>query len=256
MIIEYSLGLNAKLKIIGEGSAVYTLVNINDLVTCINDIISNTWKYDGNLFDGMTIEIFQKDYNDVNYPSPFINNNYVGLASAFKKLIQFRHDSLNTLSNMSACFSHEFGHYKAYFSDWDNKNNLMRQLWEKIRGGDVTTKIPAGELIAEDLRMYQGSRLTKDVWRTDPTIPHKKPDQVKGLRTFYAVYKPANELIKNLSAIGRISELSLLNSNVDYFEIRFRFDFNLPFFGFAYYKVDLTGIYKYEWNGWQLQRGF
>lgn len=238
------------------------LINVNDLITCINDILANTYKYDKNLFENTRIEIYQPNYNkSANYPYPFKNND-VAYVWGSKNLMQFRADVLNTLENMSQCFSHEFGHLKASKAGYDNTTSLVRKKWDQIRGRDITSRIGAGELFAEDIRMFQGSRLAKDVWRTDQEIPHKNPTLIPGLKLFYELWKPTQDLINEHSKIGEVKNLNFYNSDTNYFE--FRYDLQLPFNPIVNtFKVDKIGIWQWEFTGfpsfqwkWNLKRTF
>lgn len=235
------------------------LIRTNDLISCINDILANTFKYDKNLFENTRIEVYQKDYySSVNYPYPF-KNGAVAYVWGDKNLMQFRADVLQNLSDMSNCFSHEFGHLKASKCGYDNINSIIRKKWNEVRGKDVTTKIGAGELFAEDIRMIQGSRLAKDVWRTDPEIPHKNPNLVPGLKVFYELWKPTQELINEHLKIGQVKNFNFHNSDTNYFE--FRYEVHMLFNPIvSTFKVDLMGIWQWEfinWNWqWNLKRTF
>lgn len=228
------------------------LINVNDFITCINDILANTYKYDGNLFENMRIEVYEPNYPN----SPFNGNNAVGLASAWKNLLQFKSNSFQSLSDMSNCLSHEFGHYKAYKSGFNDLNSPIRQKWNQIRGIHQTPYISKDELIAEDIRMFFGSRNSKDVWRTDSRQPHINPYNVKGLKEFVTIWKQTNDFINQLKQISSITDFDFHNSDVNYFEMRFKSTLFLTPWVQTWYKVDLRGIHTYTVTGWQPARLF
>lgn len=235
------------------------LINVNDLITCINQILANTYKYNGNLFANTRIEIYQPNYySSVNYPYPFKNGD-VAYVTGYKNLMQFRADVFGNFTSMSQCFSHEFGHLKASKCGFDNTSSQIRQLWNVKRGVDSNSAIGPGELFAEDEYYWEGSEGAKGVFRTNPNIPHKNPSLVSGLETFYKIWKPTQELINQHDQLGDIKNLNFLNSDRNYFE--FRYEVHIPFNPIvSTFKVDLIGIWQWEfinfqWK-WNLKRGF
>jgi hypothetical protein len=143
-------------------------VNQSDLDSQIVDIYNNTNKYDGDLFTGLTIEIYDSrlptipkniyecTHNVCRLKTLGIGN-YAGLTTGSIRLIQLNSACIKTKFDMAECFSHEWGHYKAYVMGWNNLNSVLRKFWDSIRAKYATPATSVGELIAEDLREDEGA---------------------------------------------------------------------------------------------------
>lgn len=138
-------------------SSVEDTVNINNFNLIVNDIYENTYKYNGNLFKDMVIEIWDTKRPDIPKTKTVCNSNlcyqelgignYGGLTSYWKNLIQLNNNVLKSLSNMSNALSHEVGHYKAGKSGFDDLNNPLRIQYDKMRSIHVTPDTSIGEMI-------------------------------------------------------------------------------------------------------------
>ena len=237
-------------------------VNIDNLNSQINDIYNNTKKFDGNLFTGLTIEIY--DYrltdipkntyvciNQVNTLKTMGIGNYAGLTTGQLRLIQLNNIALQSKSDMAECLSHEWGHYKAYIMGWNNTDTDFRKYWDIIRGKHATPNTPVVELIAEDLREDEGAIGAIGIERTDK-YNYIQADKIQGLKDMYAIWKPGQEFISNfknnfkINFIIKISEpiFSYDNSDFNYIEVNFMvINYVFPFLN-QVYKINRKGIFK------------
>lgn len=89
---------------------------------------------------------------------------------------------INYKFNDDNTISHEIGHIAARRIGFDHGS--FRVDWNRIRGVECTDSTPAGELIAEDLRILFGCGTAKGFRRTDK-YNYRNAIDVPGLREFY-----------------------------------------------------------------------
>lgn len=227
------------------------IVDIDNLKNCIDDIYKNTFRWDGNLFQGLTIEVYDINSDD-------IMSKYAGLVYYGQKLIKLRAETLKTFKGMADCLSHEIGHLKANLMGFDDTKNILTQELYRIRLNNQIKLIAPHELTAEDIRHFQGSRETKNVFRTNPDLPHKNPELVQGLRDFYTIFKPANEQLKLFNQ-GTLytTDLKLFYSNTNFNYIEIIYKINVWFTWLTFYqKINVYGIFEWRNNNWYLIKAF
>jgi hypothetical protein len=236
--------------------------NQANLDSQIDDIYDHTRKFDGNLFTGLTIEIY--DYRLPSIPKNTYDctstlckvktmgiGNYAGLTTGQLRIIQLNSSCIQSKQDLAECFSHEWGHYKAYVMGWNNLNSFLRKFWNAIRGKHATLTTSVGELIAEDLREDEGATCAIGVERTD-VYNYIQADKVQGLKDLYAIWKLADEFINEFyknnhpTMITRITDplFAFSNDDFDYIEINFA-EINCVFqFLNRVYKINRNGIFR------------
>lgn len=199
--------LNCLVSVYHNGNVENT-IKVDTLKNQMLEIYTNVYKYMGNIWDNVKLEIWDKNRLDI--PKNTYNCNgttcsvasygigsYGGLTWASNKLIQINTVVINNDIDLANVLSHEVGHWLDHLED-SSIDSKMQKLWEQIRGKDATLDTPKSELIAEDHRLLFGSSGAKGNRRTDK-YNYKQATEVQGLESFYLLWKPVNDFIKSLN---------------------------------------------------------
>lgn len=255
--------LNARVKIFHAGNY-NTTVNIPTLEKIMDETYRNTYRYFGNLFDGLTIEIWDIRRKDIPRNVEVCSTdgkcytklgiaNYAGLTSAWfndserkssTRLIQLNSASCQDEESFALCLGHELGHFIDWLTEFNDSGDLIMGLWKSIRGKDVTPDTPIGELMAEDIMKFFGARGANGSRRTDK-YNYRQPYDVRGLRDLLLIWKQASEYINSVKKAGSdIKNLKMSTSLLDasYCSIEFDIVPRLLSFGSTHILIDKTGI--------------
>lgn len=253
-----------------------SVINLPTLNLFFQDIYENTRRYMGSkVLDGLDLEIWddlcENLPKNVTVCDPKTKEckitsygvgNYAGLTWASINQMDlndnlFGQPEWKRHEHMSNLLSHEIGHYIAYkIFKFDREDNPLKDFWLKFRGVDQKPSTSIGELIAEDIRFFFGSRLAKLFKRGDYI---QASDKV-GLESLYKLWAPALYEYDFYKQHCRISQFNVefVGDKKDKCFITFYIDYNNIFWKFSnrYIAIDENGIYtrSNKNKSWELKR--
>lgn len=198
------------------------------------------------LFNNLTIEICDPSSPDC----PEDIKKYAGLTFQDKKLIQLNATVTEFFDNpdkyYSNLISHEFGHYWAFNSGFDNENSELRKIWQAIRGDAEASLIIPTELVAEDFRLLFGSNQAKNFARGN----YKQANEVQGLTGLMRVLPSFTEYKKSLLSQNRsiISSSKYITDSFNDFGFMVTDRHNFFFWDYQTYFFDNNNVWKYDYS--------
>lgn len=214
----------------------------------LTKIIDNIKNFSSlSILDNLTIEICDPSSPDC----PNDIKKFAGLTWSNLSLIQlnttvfeYNDDIDKYYSNL---LSHEFGHWWAFCSGFDDINSEVRKIWQKVRGDKEVSIIIPTELIAEDFRIIFGSDKSKGFERGTYTQAPK----IQGLEGIMKILPTFTEYKKSLSSQLRsiYSVKEYFHSElIDYFGLMIIDRHNFFFWDYQHYFLDNNSFYKYDYS--------
>ena len=209
----------------------------------INELWQDNLKRNGNIFDGLKIEIYDCLLDS---DIAIIKGGYAGLTYASSKLIQLRSDTIQTEKDCANCFSHEIGHWKAELRGYNNKSLEFTKKYINLITPYVTLATPMGEMIAENDRELEGCTGAKGYQRTDK-YGYIQGSKIAGVKDLLFMWKSGQEyLTNNFNKLPdtlwwKKSQLTwILNGND--LSLSFSYDCLIPLFSTRFI-INNSGIY-------------
>lgn len=244
------------------------VIDLKTLYLFLNDIYENCYKYMGNPFDGLKLDIYDDLYPEIpknvtvcdpktkKCITSYGVGNYSGLTWVSSNDIDLND---NLFSNpetkrpefMSNLLSHEIGHLVAGRIWKFDQDSIPKTFWNNIRGIHEEPNTTKTEMVAEDFRRTLGSRLARGLSRGS----YPQANTVKGLEDLYRIWAILTKTVSNYEVFCETSNYKWDFTKDGRLAFIFHIDYDNFFWNFlnAWIKIQADGIYKYNSkNQWEL----
>lgn len=256
-LFSYDHILGVKINIYYENNPKNT-IDYEQLNIFLIEIDNNIKKYMPNFFKDSVINIW--DYRRKDIPKNQYASNgsltsqgvgsYAGLCWASQKRVDINSRYTSNHIDMSNILSHELGHLIDYWTDDDNKNDIIMPEWKRIREPDGTVEHSGAELMAEDIRFFFGSSYSRGIARGSHSTPSKK----KGLKDMLTIWHQVKNFVNSLKNQGKYIEnvkYKYSDSDIDYFGVTFTSVLWILFIPIrTTYWIDRNAIYEWKNVRW------